>query len=265
MDKNNVLKSSSSNDTSSGKRKKTPTIFHHNSEEFYHNNVKSSKKVDKSRTVGNNSSIDVIDLTSDAEDEPIIDEQQESINVDFIRDYWWPATLLADENREEAVDVSLLVSTYIYAAKSRSLCSSATIKRLKLVDEITNAPLLIDESCVPRLRDDITFIDAAIARLQNQLKEEDDVFKLAKEQWKETEVKYKISRASTLALKSYIVKNKSDLSALKGDIIKQRKELYSPSAKSKIVSSMKHYKRNSDVLASSSGSVIDHPEEKPIF
>ena len=84
MDKNNVLNSSSSNDTSSGKRKKTPTIFHHNSEEFYHNNVKISKKVDKSRTVGNNSSIEVIDLTSDAEDEPIIEEQQESINVDFI-------------------------------------------------------------------------------------------------------------------------------------------------------------------------------------
>ena len=112
MDKNNVLNSSSSNDTSSGKRKKTPTIFHHNSEEFDHNNVKISKKVDKTRTVGNNSSIEIIDLTSDAEDEPIFEEQQESINVDFIRDYWWPATL-ADENREEAADVSLLVSTYI--------------------------------------------------------------------------------------------------------------------------------------------------------
>ena len=263
MDKNNVLNSSSSNDTSSGKRKKTPTIFHHNSEEFYHNNVKSSKKVDKSRTVGNNTSIDVIDLTSDAEDEPIIEEQQESINVDFIRDYWWRPT--PDGYQEEANDVSLLVSTYIYAAKHRSLCSSATIKRLKLVDEITNAPLLIDESCVPRLRDDIMFIDAAIARLQNQLKEEDDVFKLAKEQWKETEGKYKKSRASNLALKSYIAKNKSDLSALKGDLIKQKKELSSPAAKSKVVSSMKHYKRNSDVLASSSGSVIDHPEETPFF
>ena len=126
MDKNNVLNSSSSNDTSSGKRKKTPTIFHHNSEEFDHNNVKISKKVDKSRTVGNNSSIEVIDLTSDAEDEPIIEEQQESINVDFIRDYWWRPTL-ADGYQEEAPDVSLLVSTYIYAAKARSLCSSATI------------------------------------------------------------------------------------------------------------------------------------------
>jgi len=176
-----MMNSSSSNNISGVKRKHVSTNFYYQSDVFEGNNVGRIKKVESGPTVNNDAS-KVIDLTYDTdEDEHNNIPEQQSINVDFIREYWW-VEKVTDQELQKAADVNLLVSTYIYAAKARSLCSDAIIKRFKYIDENTGDLLAIDNGCIHRLEEDIGIIDKANARLHDQWNQEDEVlFRLAKQ------------------------------------------------------------------------------------
>ena len=224
MDKNNNMNDSSNINSSFGKRKLSSPNWYHKSDVFEGNNATSIRKVEicSSSVVGTMDENGIVDLTLDTDDveEALLIKKQQVLNVDFIREYWW-----LNNEQQEAVDINLLVSTYIYAAKSRSLCTEATIRRLKLGDEETGHLVLIDKSCINRLDEDIEIIDKAKTSLQDQCNQEDEVFNLAKQHWKETEQKYKVSKASNIELKTYIGQNKSHLSTLRAAIIRQQTKL----------------------------------------
>ncbi len=250
---------SSIDNKSSGdnKRKITPPDWFHNSDLFEGNNAISISKVDQgsSNVLGSKMSTGVIDLTLDMDEEdPLTLKEQQVVNVDFIRrDYWF-----VDKQQEKAVDFKILVSTYMYAAKSRSLCSEATIKRIQFHGENTDELFAIDKGCILRLDEDIEIIEKAKSRLQKLCDQEDEVFNVARQQWKETESNHKVSKAANVALKSYIVHNKSHLSSLRSSIIKHQAKLNKlscvPEVKTKVYV-MKHFHKNSSILASSSDSV----------
>ena len=139
MDKNNKMSDSSNNNSSVsvGKRKLCTPNWYHKSDVFQGNNSGGISKLEicSSSDVGKMDADGIIDLTflDNDDKEPLQIKNQQVVNVDFIREYWW-----RDNQLQEAVDVNLLVSTYIYAAKSRSLCSEASIQRLKVTVEEEN-------------------------------------------------------------------------------------------------------------------------------
>lgn len=191
--------SSIDNKSSGDKRKISSPDWYHNSALFEGNNAISMSKVDQgsSNVLGSKISTGVIDLTLDTDEEdPLIIKEQQVINVDFIREYWW----VDNKQQEEAVDFNILVSTYIYAAKSRSLCSEATIQRIQFHDENTDELFAIDKGCISRLDEDIGIIEKAKTRLQNLSDQEDEVFNLARQQWKKTEKNHKVSKAANVGL-----------------------------------------------------------------
>ena len=230
------MSDSSKNNTSGDKRKACSPNWFHKSAVFHGNNAAGISKLEtcSSSVLGKMDADGIVDLTID----------QEVVNVDFIREYWFRD----NEHQEEANDVNLLVSSYIYAAKSRSLCTEASILRINIGDDDSDDLVLIDKSCIKRLDEDIGIIDKAKTRLRNLCIQEDEAFDLAKLHWTETEQKYKDSKAYNMELKTYIGKNKSHLSALRARILKkQSKQQKSPSVPAAKIkgSPMKKLIRNS--------------------